>query len=35
MQWSMTFAGNGKLVKAEHNPAYVEHLGKRTATAEK
>jgi hypothetical protein len=35
MQWSMTFAGNGKLVKAEHNPAYVEHLGKRAATAEK
>lgn len=29
MEWSMTFASGGKLVKAEHVPAYVEHFGKR------
>jgi len=28
MQWSMTFDPNGKLLKAAHNPAYVEHFGK-------
>jgi len=33
MEWSMTFDARGKLLKAAHSPAYIQHFGKPTATA--
>ena len=34
MQWTMFFDPNGKLVKAEHSPAYVAHFEKSKAVAD-